>query len=49
MIEEVQPMPWIVVHGEDLLHMLTRVSLGELPMVVFAEFYANCEREDYSE
>jgi hypothetical protein len=48
MIEEIKEMPWCVVHGEDLLHMLTRAFNGEHPVVIFAEFYANCDTEDYS-
>lgn len=38
---------WWTISGEALLSALQRVADGDSPMAVYAELYANSEREDY--
>lgn len=37
---------WHVISGEHLLEVLRRAAEGENPDLVFAEIWANAERED---
>jgi hypothetical protein len=42
----VTELPWCVVHGETFIDFLRRAHNGENPDLLFAEFYANSDRED---
>lgn len=46
MSEEAAPLGWHVISGEHLLELLQRVEAGEKADLVFAELWANAERED---
>ena len=36
---------WHVIHGDDLLASLRRVSAGEDPDIIYAELWANAEHD----
>jgi hypothetical protein len=48
MNDQVTPLGWWTISGEELLAALQRVAAGENPDLVYAELYANSkvEREE---
>lgn len=39
---------WWVIHGDEFLDALRRAGAGEDPDLLYAEFYANSDTEDYT-
>lgn len=38
---------WWTISGEELLNMLHEVAQGANPDIIYAEHYANAQREDH--